>query len=151
MIESMGGEYSSEQSTSHFECRACGGKWSVVERKSAGGQVGPEEVVGQKWCFQGAHSLNPLPTDDRRKKRSTEVNLVEGPELQKQINNLARDQPGTKKLTIKKNKWSTEKWYQLEARLPKLKMLVIEDVKFSKLVLSDDLTPALETLHLSNK
>ena len=126
----------------------------MVEKISnVGGEqiIGPEQIIGQKWCFQGAHSLNPLPTDDRRKLRSTEVNLIEGPELQKQIDNLARDQPGTKKLTIKKNKWSTEKSYQLEACLPKLKMLVIEDVKFSKLVLSDELTPVLETLHLSNK
>jgi hypothetical protein len=106
-------------------------------------------IEGQRWCFEGLHTLSIMKSD-QRVTRSTELDIVLDGELQQKLDNLERDFPRVKKLTIRCRRNREEMRYSLEAALPKLKELKIDAILMSKLVLTSELTPLLEKLTLIN-
>jgi len=106
-------------------------------------------IEGQRWCFEGLHTLGMMKSD-QRVTRSTELDIVHDSELQQKLDNLSRDFPAVKRLTIRCRQYREEMRYSLEAALPKLRELKIDAVLMSKLVLTPELTPLLEKLTLIN-
>jgi hypothetical protein len=109
-------------------------------------------IEGQQWCFEGKHTLEWIKSsEDQRVSRSTELDLIQDDgNLQQKLDNLSRDFPAVKKLTIRSRQYREDQKFSLEAALPRLQELSIDAVLMEKLVLTKDLTPLLKKLTLVN-
>ena len=152
----VGGFHSRELDELSYTCTACNKQWresthqtwhpAAADRPSWT-EVHETIITGSKWCYQGHHTMDPIPASDKRVKRSSDVDLIPNPSLQQQLNSL----PTTvRRLTVCANRSFPDESYSLEAHLPDLEVLVIDGYQFNKLVLTAELTPKLQKLTLKN-
>ena len=85
----LGGMSGNGKMTSNFYCGACNKTFSEVVRFDDPTKA--VTVEGVKWCFDGVHTLNPLPESDQRRLFKGTVALTVGPDLQEEINALSAD------------------------------------------------------------
>jgi len=115
---------------------------------------GYEKVVrGTKWCFRGKHTKDhPLPETDSRRNVAGIVELVVGPNTQKDIDGLPHSHPNAEILCILSDGFYEFKGRKLslEIKMIKLKKLSLVDVPLTNLRLNDLLTPNIEEIELKN-
>mmetsp|Transcript_4151 Transcript_4151/g.5617 ORF Transcript_4151/g.5617 Transcript_4151/m.5617 type:complete len:411 (+) Transcript_4151:212-1444(+) len=134
-----------------FICLACKKKYSIVYKRVKGG--GYEKIVrGTKWCFRGRHTRDPLPEDDLRRNVAGIVELIVGPSIQKDIDELPHTHPDAEILCILSDGFYEFKGRELslEIKMSKLKKLSLVDVPLTNLRLNDLLTPNIEEIELKN-
>ena len=146
----MGAIYSGER-RQFYGCEACNKNWTEV--KTGGYKDVPlrEFIEGPQYCFEGPHTKSKIPASDKRVLRSTELNLLSNSNLQNELDALSTTHPMIKKLTIHMGTVSCGSVrYSFTAILPHLQELTIDGVQFKKFVLTNENTPKLSFLHLTN-
>lgn len=147
----MGGMFEGGKCQQFYFCEACGKNWTEVKLGGFNNKPSDEYVEGSPFCYEGPHSMKAIPKSDKRVIRSTELNLFSGPNLQNQLDNLSRDFSKIVKLTIHSGEGDYDKdKYSFEANLPQLKVLIIDAVRFSKLILTNQNVPKLSVLNMTN-
>jgi hypothetical protein len=133
-------------------CTACGQKWGTVAELSAATKYkeGEKTIVGARWCYSGPHSFLPIAAGDDRVVRSTNVSLCGGAELQSKINTLASEHSKVKNLTIRDQFFDEKNVIELDCSLPNLQVLIVDGIKLSKLVVTDENMPSVKKLVMIN-
>lgn len=104
-------------------------------------------ITGARWCYRGEHTKKDVPKNDKRTVKKDAVYLTKGPDLQQQINSIPRS---TKRVVISDNMYDDRQSFNFALKLPKLKVLHLIDINFSKITLNPELTPNITELHLQN-
>ena len=131
----------------------------------------PRSTTGAAFCFHGFHTTQPLDEDDLRRIRSDTTSLIDGPQLQQEIDALPESMPGSETLTITSGGfYDSSGRHTLCVRLPQLtvnplftacalggvtlrslsEVLHLIDVSFARITLNEALTPNLAELKLQN-
>ena len=137
-----------------YGCAACEQQYDVVTpwKSKAGGTtdgLGESHVQGAKWCYAGVHTTAPMPKSDQRRVHTGTVALTAGPSLQAEIDALPTTVQ-TLTITSGTGFYDDDLSVSFERHLPELRELQLVDVAFSTLVLTEALTPALESLRMQN-
>lgn len=140
-----GSTYSSEAFEEGFFCRACEQTYTVETTR----QGGKKHKSGPRYCYEGEHTTVPLAKGDARRVQPRSVYLTESSNLQRQIMDIPED---TFNLFITREDggFNHEGKWVFERKLPNLRELRLENVKFSRLVLNSELTPELRKLKVVN-
>jgi hypothetical protein len=136
---------SSEGFEESFFCRACEQTYSLVTTRPGG----KKHQSGPRYCYEGKHTTAPLAKGDARRVQPRSVYLMESSNLQRQIMDIPED---TFNLFITQADGAfnpADKWV-FERKLPNLRELRLENVRFSRLVLNSELTPNLRKLKVVN-
>ena len=135
-----------------YGCKACGERYDIVTPWTHGpdGPVtGEPKYEGPEWCYAGLHSSTELPPSDLRRVHPATVSLSAGPNLQAEIDALPAD---VRVLTITAGSgfYDEDLVATLERHMPDLEELQLVDVAFERIVLTEELTPALKSLRMQN-
>ena len=123
-----------------MHCRACDQMYEVSNKK---------HKSGPRYCYEGPHTKAPLAKGDAKRVQPLTVHITESPRLQRSINAISED---TVCLIITDDSFEyyDDGAWVFEKKLPNLRELRLDGVKFSRLVLNDELTPELRKLRVVN-
>jgi len=145
-----GSTYHSGVSDKYFECLACGGECTLTSNCDIGAAATEERVTsGPPHCFDGPHTRAPLDEGDERRIVPNTVHLSSGPNLQRDIDALP-DDVVTLVITSGTYGYDSSASHVLARALPRLEYLQLEDVPFSKVHLTEALTPNVKKLSMQN-
>ena len=150
--QDQGGMYGQKQEQ-YWSCNACGGSWTELrERDEVTKEWKDVQIVGQKYCFVGSHTLKRIPKNDERVRKPGSVDLFCTAELQSQLDALPHDGSRViRRLTVNSGQYYEDSIkFSFTHNLKKLKVLHLIDVCFTTVHLSGDTVPHLAELVLQN-
>jgi hypothetical protein len=161
---SLASRFSGSSARTDYDCEACGAEYTEVVQQGANSFI-PKHSC--QWCFEGEHTTEPMTDDEHPGLRlprgrhdgrcrilPDEMHLTHGPDLQEQINAIAKVMPDVRVLTITDPSGSfddsNKNLITLNHKLPQLTLLHLLDVPFERITLNNELTPNLSILKLKN-
>ncbi|KAL3910398.1 MAG: hypothetical protein SGPRY_009072 [Prymnesium sp.] len=146
LCQEIGGMLGPEGMQNSYGCRGCWSRYTVFSPLDE--EEGDPVIEGPAYCFEGEHTIQPLPDDDHRRVLSDAVSLVESPNLQAEIDAIPSD---TRTLTItSRGVYDDTRSFVLAKALPALEMLQLVDVSWSTITLTPELTPNITSLRLQS-
>ena len=136
---------SREGRTENFHCRACNRMYAMETTHHSG----RKHKSGPMYCYEGEHTKDPLAKGDTRRVQPLTVHIKECPRLQSKISAIPEDTVNLI-ITSPDAGYRDEGKWVFEKKLPNLRQLRLDGVKFSRLVLNPELTPELRKLRLVN-
>jgi len=138
--------FSQEEDRRSYSCSACNGSFMVVTYRTDG----RVEYVGDRWCYEGAHTTKVLPEHDERRVRPHCVTLDQwktGAELQRQIEEVDEN---VYSITIMGDDYIEDPEGVFDRKFPKLESLKIQVAPLRRIHLTAATCPRLKTLFLDN-
>lgn len=118
-----------------------------METDAHGGQ---NLLSGPRYCYEGEHTKARLAKGDARRVQPFTVHITQSSSLQAEIDAVPKDTVCLVVTNAIGNKEQDGEKWTFEKNLPNLRELRLDNVKFSRLVLDDALTPELRKLRFVN-
>ena len=150
MLEDGGASFGGGSNTWFFNCKACNEAFSKRSANFDGLDTAPI-VSGEKFCYNGHHTIKPLKDSDQRRNHEGTLLLYAGSTLQQQITDIPNTMPNVRFLVIQsRGSYDDILAPSLEVAMPMLQSLKLIDVAFGKVKLNHELTPLIEELFMQN-
>ena len=144
MLEDGGASFGGGSNTWFFNCMACNEAFSKRSANFDGLDTAPI-VSGEKFCYNGHHTIKPLKDSDQRRNHEGTLLLYAGSTLQQQITDIPNTMPNVRFLVIQsRGSYDDILAPSLEVAMPMLQSLKLIDVAFGKVKLNHELTPMIE-------